>query len=61
MNRVPLMDMAVFCQTNLESGPSSPELSILPTISDGLGLIPKDDPETCHHNVDPTREMASPI
>ena len=24
-------------------------------ISDDLGLIPKDDSETCHHNFDPPR------
>ena len=24
-------------------------------IADGLGLIPEDDPETCHHNFDPRR------
>ena len=22
-------------------------------IADGLGFIPEDDPETCHHNFDP--------
>ena len=25
------------------------------TITDGLGVIPKDDLETCHHNFDPPR------
>ena len=24
-------------------------------IADGLGVIPKDDPETCHRNFDPPR------
>ena len=24
-------------------------------VADGLGFIPEDDPETCHHNFDPPR------
>ena len=30
-------------------------------IAGGLGLIPKDGPETCHHNFDPLRRGWLPL